>query len=55
MPLTVITASCVFLSCRFRVGAGRVALMVYELVFQVAPEALHGASSLQLPRRDLNG
>ncbi len=40
-PLAVIKALDVFLYCCPGIGPCRVALMMHQLVFQTAPEALH--------------
>src|SRR5471030_118486 len=48
-PLAVVKAFDVFLYCCFRVSPGRVALMVHQLVFQAAPEALHGRVVVAVP------
>src|SRR5471030_198489 len=48
-PLAVVEAFDVFLYCCFRVSPGRVALMVHQLVFQAAPEALHGRVVVAVP------
>lgn len=48
-PVAVIKAFDVFLYRGRRVGAGRVALMMNQLIFQAAPEALHGGVVVTVP------
>ena len=43
-PLAFVKAFDVFLYRSFRVGPGRVALMLHQLIFQAAPEALGALS-----------